>query len=256
VEEGRGIFANIRKFVFYLLSCNVSEVLTIFIAILIGLPLPLLPVQLLWVNLVSDGLPALALGVDPREPGLMERPPRDPKAGVLDATALRNIVWYGGCLTVVALLAFLYGLSRAGRFEVAPLSFPETIAALAAPANWLGADLREARTMAFSTLALAQLAHAFNCRSDTLSLFTSAGRRRYWLTNPRLIAAVAMSGTAQLLVVYLPGLQHAFGTVPLDPNDLAVLATLALAPIFFGEGLKLAQRLRRRSTLHAPRAPL
>jgi Ca2+-transporting ATPase len=250
VEEGRGIFAGVRKFIYYLLSCNLSEVLTIFLAILVGLPLPLVPVQLLWVNLVSDGLPALALGVDPQEPGLMDRPPRDPESGVLDALALRNIAWYGGCLTAVTLLAFLYGLSRAGRFAADPLSFPQTIAALATPANWHGVDLREARTMAFCTLALAQLAHAFNCRSDTLSLFTRVDGRPFGLTNPRLIGAVALSATAQLAVVYLPPLQHAFDTVPLNSNDLAVLVTLALTPILFGESLKFVRGLRHR---RAPR---
>ena len=99
VEEGRGIFANIRKFVHYLFSCNISEVLTLFICILAGVPTPLLPVQILWVNLVTDGLPALALGVDPKSPHLMQRPPRDPREGVLTRATVQDIMWYGGFIT-------------------------------------------------------------------------------------------------------------------------------------------------------------
>jgi Ca2+-transporting ATPase len=237
VEEGRGIFANIRRFVFYLLSCNLSEVLVIFLAILAGLPHPLIPVQLLWINLVTDGLPALALGVEPKDPGLMERPPRAPRARVVDAAAGVNILWYGGCLTLVTLLAFLHGLYW---FHLRPRgmeTFGEAAGALFHPAFWTGMDLRGPRTLAFTTLGFAQLAHSFNCRSATRSLFSLG-----WRTNPHLIAAVGISALALLAVVYVPLFQPAFGTVPVTGRELGVLVALSLAPLLLGEARKAWQR--------------
>src|SRR4051794_30363367 len=242
VEEGRGIFANIRKFVYYLLSCNISEVLVIFLCIMGGLPRPLLPVQLLWANLVTDGLPALALAVDPKSPRLMDRPPRDPRAGVLDRAVFLNILWYGGCITVVTLAAFLHGLYW---FHLQPRgydTFGEAAGALFHAPLWEGADLRGPRTLAFTTLSLAQLAHAFNCRSETHSM-----RHLGWSTNPRLLAAVAISAAALLAVVYVPIFQPAFGTVAITGRELAVLVTLSLTPLLLGEVRKafLRRALRR-----------
>jgi Ca2+-transporting ATPase len=239
VEEGRGIFDNIRKFVFYLLSCNISEVLVIFLAILAGLPRPLLPVQLLWVNLVTDGLPALALGVEPNDHTAMDRPPRDPREGVLDGPSILSILWYGGCIMTVTFLAFGYGLYwdhlRPRGYE----TVPEVMSVLFRAPFWAGADLRGASTLAFTTLALSQLAHSFNCRSKTRSLFDLG-----WGTNRALIAAVAVSALAQLAVVYVPFFQPAFGTVPLTGRQLVVLAVLSLAPILVGETRKAWRRYR------------
>jgi P-type Ca2+ transporter type 2C len=239
VEEGRGIFENIRKFVVYLLSCNISEVLTIFLCILAGLPSPLIPVQVLWVNLVTDGLPALALGVDPKEPGLMDRPPRDPSAGVLDRETVHGILWYGVCITLVTMLAFLHGLYW---YDLQPRgheTFSEALGALFSARFWSGADLRGPRTLAFTTLALSQLAHAFNCRSDSRSLFA---RHEPLPANWHLIAAIGLSALAQLTVVYVPFFQRVFETVRIEGRELAVLVVLSLAPLLFGELRKAWKR--------------
>jgi P-type Ca2+ transporter type 2C len=239
VEEGRGIFENIRKFVVYLLSCNISEVLTIFLCILAGLPSPLIPVQVLWVNLVTDGLPALALGVDPKEPGLMDRPPRDPSAGVLDRETVHGILWYGAGITVVTMLAFLHGLYW---YDLQPRGYEtlsEALGVLFSARFWSGADLRGPRTLAFTTLALSQLAHAFNCRSDSRSLFA---RHEPLPTNWHLIAAVGLSALAQLMVVYVPLFQRVFETVRIEGRELAVLVLLSLAPLLFGELRKAWKR--------------
>jgi Ca2+-transporting ATPase len=223
-------------------------VLLIFLAIVIGMPRPLLPVQLLWVNLVTDGLPALALGVDPNDHEVMERPPRDPKQGVLDRAAIRNILWYGLCVMSVTLMGLTYGLY--GR-HLAPRGYetvPEVLPLLFQPSFWEGADLRGPRTLAFTTLAFAQLAHSFNCRSETRSLFDLG-----WGTNRALIGAVTVSGLAQLAVVYVPFLQAAFGTVPLTGREMAVLIGLALVPLLFGEVRKAW--LRRAAVGHPVGVP-
>ncbi|MEK6763764.1 MAG: cation-translocating P-type ATPase, partial [Nitrospirota bacterium] len=147
VEEGRGVFDNIRKTVHFLLSCNLSEVLVMLFAALLGLPLPLLPIQILWMNLVTDGIPALALAVDPKAPDLMTRPPRRPEARLLDGGRLLAIGGEGMMLGVIALGAFSYSLYG------------------------LHQELDQARTVAFTVLVVAQLVHVFNCRSERLSLF-------------------------------------------------------------------------------------
>jgi P-type Ca2+ transporter type 2C len=239
VEEGRGIFDNIRKFVFYLLSCNISEVLVIFLAILAGLPRPLLPVQLLWVNLVTDGLPALALGVEPNDRTAMDRPPRDPREGVLERSTIPSILWYGGCMMGVTFLAFGYRLYWDHLQPRGYENVPQVMSVLFHAPFWAGADLRGARTLAFTTLAFSQLAHSFNCRSETRSLFDLG-----WGTNRALIAAVAVSALAQLAVVYVPLFQPAFETVPLKGRELVVLAVLSLAPVLLGEVRKAWRRRR------------
>ena len=142
VEEGRGIFENIRKTIHFLLSCNVSEVLVMLFAALLGLPLPLLPIQILWMNLVTDGFPALALAVDPKSPDLMQRPPRRPEARLLDGGRFAAIGGEGLMLAAIALGAFVFSLYGLGR------------------------EVEQARTVAFSVMVTAQLAHAFNCRSE------------------------------------------------------------------------------------------
>ena len=114
VEEGRVIFDNIRKFVFYLFSCNLAEVLVLLIAGAVGLPSPLLPLQILWLNLVTDTFPALALALEPAEPGIMRRPPRDPERAILSRAFLRSIGFYAALITAVTLAAFLLALGGHG----------------------------------------------------------------------------------------------------------------------------------------------
>ncbi|HEY8344163.1 MAG TPA: cation-translocating P-type ATPase, partial [Bacillota bacterium] len=145
VEEGRGIYSNIRKFIRYLLGCNIGEILTMFLASLTGLPIPLLPIQILWTNLVTDGLPAIALGVEPTEKELMNQPPRPPDEGVFS----RGLGWK------ILIQGFTIGLMTTSLFFLAMR---------------LGAGLREARTIAFSSLVFSQLSYVFACRSETRPL--------------------------------------------------------------------------------------
>ncbi|MFH0887213.1 MAG: cation-translocating P-type ATPase, partial [bacterium] len=177
IEEGRGIFENIRKFVRYMLSTNMGELLTMFFSILIGFPLPLVPVQVLWINLVTDGLPALALAVEPLEEDLMNRPPRNPKAGVLNSNMVIGMVLIGSLMAAITLFLFWWRLD-------------------------VTADINKARTVAFSVLALLQMAHVLNCRSDTRSVFELG-----LFSNKYLNWAIITTILLQLMVIYFPPFQ-------------------------------------------------
>ena len=230
VEEGRAIFDNIRKFLRYLLSSNIGEVLTMFLGVLladqIGLDsddgsvvLPLLATQILWINLVTDGAPALALGLDPPARGLMARPPRPPGEGVLTAPMWRGILLVG---VVMA----------AGTLLVLDASLPGGLIAGSGP-------LPYGQTMAFTTLMLFQVFNVFNARSDELSALPGL------LANRWLWLALAVSLALQLAVTYTPFLQRAFGTVSLSGADWAVCAVTASSVLWLRELSKLAGRVRR-----------
>jgi len=256
VEEGRRIFDNIRKFVFYLLSCNVSEVLTLLLAVLVGVPQPLLPVQLLWLNLVTDGLPALALGLEPAEADAMRRPPRDPREGILTRSTLRGILVYGAFMTFATLAAYAHGLYW---FCLAPLGYTggDALAVAVSPGFWQSAEARSieeglivARTLAFGTLAFSQLAHAFNSRSARRSLFALGLR-----SNAPLLVAVALSAAAQFVVINTPLGNRIFDTVPVLGGHLAVGVALSLSPLVFGEVRKAVLRFGDRRATGATAAP-
>lgn len=197
VEEGRGIYENIRKFIRYLLSCNTGEVLTMFIAALAGMPLPMLPVQLLWVNLVTDGLPAIALGIDPRERNIMNRPPRYPGESVFSRGLSRKILVRGVQIGVSTVLVF------AGIY-------------------YLQNDLALARTMAFCTLVFCQMFHVFDCRSEFANVFELG-----LFSNRYLVAAVICSIAMQLTVIYLPFFNEIFETVPLAFSHWVVILSVS-----------------------------
>ncbi len=203
VGEGRGIYDNIRKFIRYMLSCNAGEVLAMLLASLAGLPLPLLPVQILWMNLVTDGLPALALGVDPYDRDIMMRPPRNPKEGVFSQGLSWRILAAGTFIGFAALFAFRIGL-------------------------FMG-DVALARTMAFTTIVFLQLFYVFNCRSEYHSLLEVG-----LFSNLYLLAAVAVSAALQLAVIYVPVLRYAFDTVPLGPVHWLVVLSISASPAFLG----------------------
>jgi Ca2+-transporting ATPase len=206
VEEGRVIYDNIRKFIRYLLSCNTGEILTMFGGLLLGLPVPLLPIQILWVNLVTDGLPAIALGLEPAGPGLMRRPPRPSREGIFAQGLGINIVVQGFLIGAVTLAVYLLKLT--------------------------GNSLAAARTAAFTTLVLAQLCFAFRCRSECGRV--KQGRLA---PNPYLIGAVAISSLMQLLAVNLRWMQKIFYTRPLNPTDWLLILAIVLAVIYGGEFL-------------------
>ncbi len=199
VEEGRGIYDNIRKFIRYLLSCNAGEVLTMLLAVLAGLPLPLMPIQILWMNLVTDGLPAMALGVDPYDRDIMTRPPRRPWESIFAHGMAWRIIISGTVIGLGTLLAFWIGLSMG--------------------------DVALARTMAFNTLVFFQLFFVFTCRSEFHTILEAG-----LLTNPYLIGAVLISATLQLAVDYVPFLQTIFHVVPLKGIHWVYILAISAAP--------------------------
>ena len=228
VEEGRAIFANIRKFLRFLLSSNIGEVMTMFFGVLlaktIGLPdegkaivLPLLATQILWINLVTDGAPALALGVDPAEKGLMNRPPRPCEEGVLTRQMWAGIVLVG---TIMA----------AGTLLVLDASLPGGL--IEGTGN-----LRYGQTMAFTTLMLFQLFNVFNARSDEQSAFRGLFQNRW------LWGALGLTLLLQAAVIYLPFLQNAFSTVSLTGNDWLRCVAVASSVLWLREGSKIVTRL-------------
>ena len=218
VERGRVIFDNIRKFIFYLFSCNLSEVLVLFLSALAGLPLPLLPLQILWLNLITDVFPALALAVEPPEPDVMRRPPRDPEAAILSRRFLATIGGHGVVLTAVTLGVFLWALE------------------LRTPG--VGEDVEgTAVTLAFMTLAMTQLTHVINARAFGPVLFS-----RRLLSNGWAWGAFALTVGLQLLAVYQPGLARVLHTVPLGPEDWLVVAAAAAVPVLVGQGVKVVRR--------------
>lgn len=208
IAEGRAIYDNIRKFIRYLLACNVGEVLVMFLAAFFGLPLPLLPIQILFVNLVTDGLPAMALGVDPAAPGVMARPPRHPREGIFARGLGTKIGFRGILIGVSTLLVFLLA------------SGP------------LGMGLRESRTMALATLIMSQLFHVFDARTEDRSFLEVGLFSNWWI-----IAAVGSSIVMLLTIVYVPDLGRLFKTDPLGWGDWA-LVVLASGFVQIGSGLR------------------
>jgi Ca2+-transporting ATPase len=230
VEEGRAIFANIRKFLRYLLSSNIGEVLTMFFGVVlakhIGLPteggavvLPLLATQLLWINLVTDGAPALALGVDPADQGLMQQPPRPIGEGVLTPAMWRGIVFVGVIMAAGTL--FVFDASLPGGFVDG------------------SGDLSHAQTIAFTTLMLFQVFNVINARSDTQSAFV------HLFANGWLWTALVLSLALQVVVVYVPFLQRAFGTVALSGRDWLLCIAVASSVLWLREASKLLARVTR-----------
>lgn len=213
VREGRLIFDNLKKFILYLLSCNASEVFAMFIALMIGLPIPLLPIQILWTNLITDGLPALALGVDPPAHDLMKRPPRKIEDAVLARSRLTRIAWQGFLLTVAILSAFVTTLLLSG----APLFGGGQ------PGD--EAPVALAQTVAFTTMVSVQLLHSLNYRTATTSMFS-----REIFRNKFLLLAIVGSFALQLAVIYVPFLQPVFNTRPLDATQWVVVL-LSIIPI-------------------------
>jgi Ca2+-transporting ATPase len=222
IREGRGIFDNIRKTLVYLLSGNTGELAVVLVAALVGWPLPLLPLQLLWINVATDGLPALALVMDPPEDDLLQRPPRHPDEPMLGAPQWRFIVTTGLLLAAVTLGMFAWALKTR--------------------------DLVEARNLAFSVLVFGELFRAFAARSTTRVLWEVGV-----FTNLRLLGVVAVSALIQLAIHHVPSTQAMFGIRPLSATDCALTISVALVPVTIIEASKLATRVRkaRRMYKHA-----
>jgi P-type Ca2+ transporter type 2C len=208
VEEGRVIYDNIRKFIRYLLSCNLGEVLTMFLATLFYLEPPLLAIQILFVNLATDGLPAIALGVDPADRDIMFQKPRPKNEGVFARGLTEKIVLRGSLIGICTVLAFLSG-------------------------KYFSMSLSACRTLALSTLVLSQLLHVFECRSEKHSIFEIN-----IFTNPYLVWAVCISITMLLSILYIPFMQSVFDTVALNLGQWAIVVFFS-GIIFFINSLYL-----------------
>jgi Ca2+-transporting ATPase len=203
IEEGRGIYENIRKFIRYMLASNVGEILTMFIAMMFGMPLPLVPIMILWVNLVTDGLPAMALGVDTAEDDLMTQQPRPARENIF----ARGLGWK------IISRGVLIGLCTLAAFWIVLNQNPDT-----------PQTLTLAQTVAFATLVMAQLIHVFDCRSS-ISIF-----HRNMLENKYLVAAVLSSVLLLLMVLYVEPLQPIFKTAPLGMDEWTIVLFFAAAP--------------------------
>nr|WP_035287486.1 calcium-translocating P-type ATPase, SERCA-type [Brevibacillus massiliensis] len=202
VEEGRNIYDNIRKFIRYLLASNVGEILVMFFAMMMGMPLPLVPIQILWVNLVTDGLPAMALGIDPAERDTMYHQPRSKHENIFGRRLGWKIISRGFLIGVMTLVAFWLTL------------------------NEDSSNLTHAQTVAFTTLVMAQLIHVFDCRSEHSVFHRNPFENRY------LVWAVLSSLALVLCVIYIDLLQPIFKTMPLSFRDWALVLVAAGVPTF------------------------
>ncbi|MEG2285005.1 MAG: calcium-translocating P-type ATPase, PMCA-type [Eubacterium sp.] len=218
VKEGRGIYDNIKKAVHFLLSCNIAEILILFIATLIGWVQPLLPVHILWINLITDSLPALALGVEKNDDDIMEKKPRNPKESIFANGLGGRIVFQGIVLAVISLFVFNYGYSHFG--------------------------VDEARTMVFAVLGLSQLTHVLNVRSESKSVFS-----RKLFTNRYLWGAILISMVLQLSVILIPAAHAVFNVTFLNMQEWLIIIGASLAPLVVVEITKLLQRLFKKDTI-------
>ncbi len=216
IREGRTIFANLKKFIYFLLSCNISEVVTMFVAMLVESATPLKAVQVLWINLVTDGFPAMALGVDKPEPGLMRQAPRDPSEGILSWRRQGTILWQGAILSIGALASFFLAVYALG-FKPGDAT-----------------DLKSIQTIVFTTLVFAQLFHTMNFHSESLSFF-----RANPFVNRPLIVALLISFAMQFLVILVPPLMDAFGTAYLGVNGWVVVLGSSIIPVLLIDRLKV-----------------
>lgn len=223
VSEGRGIYENIKKAIHFLLSCNIGEILVIFAASVMHLPTPLLPIQLLWVNLVTDALPAMALGVEKVDPDIMKRKPIPQKQSLFSGGLGIDIAFEGMMIGALALLSFVIGRS-----------FFDTPGAVSV-----------GRTMAFAVLSLSELVHAFNMRSEGSVL------RIGLLSNRKMVMAFVVCALLQILVITIAPLGAIFKTVPLTLTQWGIVGLLSLAPLVVMECAKAVSRPFRRIKRHS-----
>jgi Ca2+-transporting ATPase len=232
IAEGRTIYDNVRKAVRYLLATNFSEIQTIVAALALGLPVPLNPMQLLWINLMTDIFPALGLALEPAEPDVLSTRPRDPKQRLLSRSDVPRLLRESLLLSGGALGSYLYGITRYG----------------AGP---------RASTHAFATLTFAQLLHALSCRSERAGLLDRIGRPR----NRALDISLLSTAAIQIAALFLPWTRRLLGTSRVGLADLVAIGLFAAAPLFVNEVINRLERLMRegeggngRAALHADSA--
>lgn len=224
IEEGRNIYNNIKKSVIFLLSCNLGEVITIFLSILFNWPVPLIATQILWVNLITDSLPAIALGIDPGDKDVMKQSPRNPKESFFARGAGVRAVIGGVLIGIFTLTAFYYGLWEHG-YTLGNGSVPEEA-------------LPYARTMAFVVLAASQLFYSLSMRNSEKSIFKVG-----LFSNKILIVAIIIGILLQLVVISVPFLANAFGVHNLTLQDWAIVISFSLIPLIVNECIKLFKRI-------------
>ncbi len=244
VEQGRIIYNNIRKFVFFLLSSNVAEIMIIFLATLAGLPSPLTVIQLLWLNLITDGAPALALAMEKGDPDIMTRPPRPKNEAIVNASMRLGIIIQTIAQTGAVLTAFAFGLLW--ELKALGMGLPQGANPIAylIGVDWHSVDLeniRTAETMAFMTLSLCELFRAYTVRSEKVSLFRLGIFSNRWMQY-----AVSASITLLLLVCVVPFLQQIFNTHFMTGTEWLVVLGLSLVPAVSEELTKYFLRLKDR----------
>ncbi len=237
VEQGRVIYANIRKFVFFLLSSNMAEVMIIFLASLAGLPMPLTVIQLLWLNLLTDGAPALALAMEKGDPDIMDRPPRPKTESIIHGPMKSGIVIQTIVQTAAVLTAFIIGLYWT---IVDQIPGGQNMLSAVLQYDWRGVDVQTAETMAFVTLSLCELFRAYTVRSERTSIFKLGV-----FSNKYMQIAVLVSITLTLLVVLVPFLQPIFNTHMPSAEEWVIIFALATLPAIVEEITKFF--LRRQS---------
>ncbi len=213
VEEGRIIYSNIKKFVFFLLSCNIGEVLVIFLSILLGFEVPLLPIQLLWLNLVTDSFPALALGMEKGDPEIMDIPPRDPDEPILDKDMIKALVVQSIAISAATLGAYIWGMRTYGTV-----------------------NLYYARTITFATLITAELLRAYSSRSLNHSILKIGV-----FSNKTMVRSTLLAFALLLVVIYVPALQPIFDTFAMGLGDWSMVLLFSIIPLVFGELYKVAK---------------
>ncbi|SHH63909.1 calcium-translocating P-type ATPase, SERCA-type [Clostridium grantii] len=215
IEEGRNIYNNIKKSIVFLISCNMGELIAIFIAILLNWATPLSPIHILWINLVTDSFPALALGVDPNDKDVMNNKPRNSKESIFSGELL-NVVGNGLLIGLITLAAFRIGYKN----------YPDS--------------LIHAQTMAFLVMSISELIHSLNMRNKRKSIFTIG-----LFTNKYLIYSILLGLSLQLILVFTPGLNTLFKITPLNLNDWIVVLGLSIVPLVINELVKLIKRLAK-----------
>lgn len=229
IEEGRNIYSNIKKAVVFLLSCNLGEIVAVFASVLFFWPVPLLPTQILWINLITDTLPAIALGVDPGDKDVMKKKPRDPKESFFANGAGFRAILGGTLIGILTLAAFYFGLSEYG-YSLGSKDIPENV-------------LTYARTMAFVVLAASQLFYSLTMRNSTKSIFQVG-----LFTNKYLVGAIIIGFILQLGVISVPFLASAFKVQMLSGRDWGLVILFALVPLLVNEIVKFTVRLKEKNS--------
>ncbi|MCB2339696.1 cation-translocating P-type ATPase [Clostridium estertheticum] len=228
IKEGRNIFRNIKKTVIFLISCNVGEIIALFFAILLGWASPLRPIHILWVNLITDTLPALALGIDPGDPDVMKYKPRNPKDSLFK-NGILSLALNGLLIGILTLAAFIIGAKYySGDLNLFPL-FPKGLKPDA---------LEHAQTMAFVVLSCSQLIHSLNMRNEKKSIFQIG-----LFSNKYLIGSIILGLMLQIFIITIPPLASAFSVHALSMNDWGFVTILSLMPLILNEIVKMFKRL-------------